>query len=52
MQSTPSLPLLPSLLCPGVVAPIYRSNRSKLGAYTKLNCLQYDCFDIDTAGLC
>ena len=56
MRSTPSLPSLPSLLWPGVVAPdkgpIYGSNRTepcflkftvfafKLHIYAKLNCLK------------
>ena len=41
MQSTPSLPLLPGPLWPGVVAPdIYRPNRTKLRIYAKLNWLK------------
>ena len=44
MQSTPSLPLLPDLLWPGVVAsdkgPIYGPNRTKLCNYAKLNYLK------------
>ena len=44
MQITPSLPLLPGLLCPGVVAldkgHIYELKRTKLHTYAKLNCLK------------
>ena len=43
MHCTPSLPLLPGPLWPGVVAPnialIYGLNRTKLRNYAKLNCL-------------
>ena len=44
MQSTPSFPLLPAPLWPGVVVPdkglIYGLDRTKLCTYAKLNCLK------------
>ena len=43
MQSTPSLPLLPSPLWPGMVVSdrtLYGLNRTKLHTYAKLNCLK------------
>ena len=43
MWKTPSLPLLPGPLWPGMVTldngPIYGLNRTKLHTYAKLNCL-------------
>ena len=52
MRSTPSLPLLPGPLWPGVVASdkglIYGSNRTKLHTYAKLDCLKGTVFDIET----
>ena len=44
MQSTPLLPSLPGPLWPGVIAPIYGPNRTKLCTYGKLNCLKENCF--------
>ena len=50
MQSTPSLPLLPGLLWPGVVAPdrvlSIDQIEQKMCPYAKLNYLKYNCFDI------
>ena len=50
MQSTPSLPLLPGPLWPGV-AVLDRAlsmGQVKLNCilYAKLNCLKWNCFDI------
>ena len=47
MQSTSSLPLLPSSLRLRVVAPdrvLSESNRTKLCTYAKQNCLKWNCF--------
>ena len=50
MQSTPSLPSLPSLLRLEMVAsdkgPIYGSNRTLICTCAKLNHLKKNCFDI------
>ena len=56
MQRTLSLPSLPSSLCPGVVAPdrgpIYETNRTKLCACTKQNCIKMDLALITYNGWC